>query len=63
MNIKEIFEREKIYRATIIDSYEHNKSIERIEGVITRYIKELEAENRKLGDSLPTVTRLAILSR
>lgn len=44
MTIKELFERERLYTASTIDSYEHNKCIDRIEAAVTKRIEELEAQ-------------------
>lgn len=49
MNIKELlaelallFENGRLYTASVIDSYEHNKCIDRIEDAVTKRIEELE---------------------
>lgn len=43
MNIKELFENGRLYTASVIDSYEHNKCLDRIE---TKVIALLESERQ-----------------
>lgn len=50
MIIKKLFERERLYTASVIDSYEHNRSIDRIEAAVTERIEELEAVLREVAD-------------